>query len=241
MSTERKLGSQELQPEEKGVVDYLTAHPEFFDQHPELVGRLRVPHDSGDAVSLVEKQVAVLRQQNRQLERRLVDLVEIARSNDGLVDRMHHLALALVNAGDRQELLAGIENVLRERFSADEVVICLFSDSPQPDRELPARVVSHDDPGLEAFRNFIKNGRPQLGRLSADQLTFLFGDELEGRVGSAALLPLGADTRQGMIAIGSRKKDHFTATQGTVFLERMADLIATALARHSDKRSRSSA
>ncbi|MCP1728119.1 uncharacterized protein YigA (DUF484 family) [Natronospira proteinivora] len=238
MSTERKLGSQELQPEEQGVVDYLTAHPEFFDQHPELVSRLRVPHDSGDAVSLVEKQVAVLRQQNRQLERRLVDLVEVARSNDTLIDRMHHLALALVNAGDRQELLAGIDEVLRARFSADEVIICLFSEQHSDAGQLPARVVAPDDPGLSAFRNFLKNARPQLGRLSTEQLAFLFGDQAEGRVGSAALLPLGADARQGMIAIGNRTKDHFTANQGTVFLERMADLIATALARHDDRRHR---
>ncbi|MDQ2069852.1 DUF484 family protein [Natronospira bacteriovora] len=233
MSTERKLGNDDSQTEEQGVVEFLTAHPDFFDRHPELVGRLRVPHDSGSAISLVEKQVAVLRKQNRQLERRLVDLVDVARSNDGLVDRMHHLALALVNAGDRQELLAGLDDVLRSRFDADEVVICLFEREAEANLS-PARIVHPDDAGLSAFRNFLRNARPQLGRLGVDQLQFLFGDKAEGRVGSAALIPLGPGSRQGLIAVGSRNKDHFTPTQGTVFLERLAELVAAALDRASD-------
>lgn len=232
MSTERKLGRDDIEPEEQSVIDYLGAHPEFFDRHPELLSRLHVPHDSGEAVSLVEKQVSVLRHQNRQLERRLVDLVEVARNNDGLVDRLHQLSLALLNADDRQELLAGLDDVLRSRFSADEVVILLFSRESDDGGHSPARMVSPDDPGLSAFSQFLAKGRPQLGRLSAEQTGFLFGDSAEGRVGSAALIPLGADAGQGIIAIGSRKKDHFTATQGTVFLERMADLVSAALARH---------
>jgi len=233
MSTERKLGNDETQSEERTVLDYLASHPEFFERHPDLVSRLRVPHDSGGAVSLVEKQVAVLRKQNRQLERRLVDLVDVARSNDGLVDRMHHLALALLNAGDRQELLAGLDDVLRSRFDADEVIICLF-DKDGGDGMAPARIVSPDDAGLSAFRNFLRNARPQLGRLGAEQLAFLFGDNAEGRVGSAALIPLGPGSRQGMIAVGSRNKDRFTPTQGTVFLERLAELMSAALDRSSD-------
>lgn len=232
MSTERKLGHDDIPPEEQAVIDYLGAHPEFFDHHPELLSRLSVPHDSGDAVSLVEKQVSVLRHQNRQLERRLVDLVEVARSNDGLVDRMHHLAMALINAGDRQELLAGLDDLLRSRFGADEVVICLFARGRDNGDYSPARRIAPDDPGLEAFKRFLGKGRPQLGRLSPEQIAFLFGDQAEGRVGSAALIPLGADAGQGLIAIGSRKKDHFSATQGTVFLERLADLVSAALARH---------
>ncbi|MEA5444978.1 DUF484 family protein [Gammaproteobacteria bacterium AB-CW1] len=217
--------------DEASVIDYLNSQPDFFDRHPELVSRLRVPHHSGEAVSLVEKQVAVLRQQNRQLERRLVDLVDVARSNDSLIDRMHQLALALVTASDRQELVAGLDDVLRNRFDADEVIICLFADRSDDGGDSPARLVHPEDPGLSAFRNFLRGGRPQLGRLSEAQLAFLFGEKAEGRVGSAALVPLGADASQGMIAIGSRNKDHFSATQGTLFLERMADLVAATLAR----------
>lgn len=230
MSTERQLGSVNELPDEDTVVAYLQAHPEFFERHPELVSRLQVPHDSGEAVSLVEKQVAVLRQQNRHLERRLVDLMDVARNNDGLVDRMHHLALALLGAEDRHEVLAGIDSVLRERFGADEVVICLFGREEQRDLS-PARQVRPDDPGLKAFARFLEGGKPRLGRLTDEQLEFLFGENREGRVGSAALLPIGPRARDGMIAVGSRHKDHFTATQGTVFLERLAELVAAALTR----------
>ena len=230
MSTERQLGSVDELPHEDSVVAFLQAHPDFFERHPELVRRIQVPHDSGEAVSLVEKQVAVLRQQNRHLERRLVDLMDVARSNDGLVDRMHHLALALLAAEDRHEVLSGIDSVLRERFGADEVVICLFG-SDADENLAPARQVRPDDPGLQAFAKFLEGGKPRLGHLTDEQLEFLFGENREGRVGSAALLPIGPRARDGMIAVGSRHKDHFSPTQGTVFLERLAELVAAALNR----------
>jgi uncharacterized protein YigA (DUF484 family) len=231
MSTERKIGPGVELPDESAVVEHLIQHPEFFDRHPELVGRLRVPHDSGGAVSLVEKQVSMLRAQNRQLERRLVELLEVARSNDGLVDRMHHLALALMCAADMHDALAGVDAVLRERFGADEVVICLFADPDKADVS-PARAVDRKDPALKAFARFLDSGRPQLGRLGEQQLEFLFGSKAEGRVGSAALLPVGRDASLGMIAIGSRRKDRFSPTQGTIFLERLGELVGAALERH---------
>ena len=64
--------------------DYLEANLDFFERHSELLSSLRLPHISGDAVSLVERQISILRQKDRKMEYRLEELIEVARINDAL-------------------------------------------------------------------------------------------------------------------------------------------------------------
>ena len=68
----------------EAVSDYLLTHPDFFIDHPEVLKELQVPHLSGNAVSLVEKQLILLREQNEQTQKRLHELIEIARQNEEL-------------------------------------------------------------------------------------------------------------------------------------------------------------
>lgn len=50
--------------DENEVADFLRAHPDFFERHLALLSELVVPHSSrGGAVSLLERQVGVLRDQ----------------------------------------------------------------------------------------------------------------------------------------------------------------------------------
>src|SRR5690606_7292645 len=90
------------------VAEFLGDHPDFFEAHPQLAARLRIPHSTGEAVSLIEKQVDILRRQNTQLERKLVDLIEVARANDAAVERIHQLVLAVMEAEDLPDLLHGL-------------------------------------------------------------------------------------------------------------------------------------
>ena len=79
---------------EDTIAEYLKANPEFFERHAGLLNSLRLPHDAGGAaVSLIERQVPVLRQKNLKLERKLKDLLDVARSNDALATRIHALAM----------------------------------------------------------------------------------------------------------------------------------------------------
>lgn len=227
MSTQRKRGAVEPGIDDEAVVDYLQLHPEFFETNPELFVRLRIPHPAGGAVSLVERQISLLRQQNRQLERKLIDLVEVARSNDQLMDRMHRLTLALFEADDLHGVVHAVHEQLRDGFGADEIVFISF-DASVPE---PARTVGRDEPALGEFRNFLDGGRPVLGKLKPSQLEFLFGEHA-GSIGSAVLIPLGERAERGMLAIGSRRADQFNPTMGTVYLARMGALLGTALARH---------
>lgn len=231
MAERKTLGLSEI--DDDAVAAYLVDEPEFFSRRPEVLAKLKVAHSSGATVSLIEKQVEVLRGQNRSLERKLVDLIEVARANDAAIERIHQLALNLMESSDLSELLTNLQDVLRSRFLADEVAIILFSSEGKGDGALssasPARRIERSDPPLEHFANFIKAGKPHCGRLRPPQLEFLFGDKAAA-IGSCALIPLGPRAELGLLAIGARSEDQFAPTLGTVYLTHIGELVATALA-----------
>jgi uncharacterized protein YigA (DUF484 family) len=213
---------------DESVVDYLLGHPDFFEAHAELLSKLKVPHPSGTAVSLIERQVEVLRGQNRQLERKLVDLIEVARANDTLIERIHRLALAVLEGANLPDRLYALQEELRERFGADEVSLFLIHADAQKADAGPARWLRPGDSGLEQFREFLKSGKSHVGRLRPPQLEFLFGEQAE-RIASSALVPLGDKGALGLLAVGSHDAERFSPTLGTAFLTRISELVTAAV------------
>lgn len=227
MSIEHKAKGESALPDD-GVVDYLLSHPEFFEVHADLLTKLKIPHPTGTAVSLIERQVEVLRQQHRQLERKLVDLIEVARANDALIERIHRLALALLEGATLPERLYALQEQLRERFGADEVSVFLLHPGSQDADAGPARWLTPEDPGLDQFRETLKSGKSHVGRLRPPQLEFLFGEQAE-RIASSALVPLGDKGSLGLLAVGSHDMERFSPTLGTAFLTRISELVTAAL------------
>ena len=216
---------------EEDIAEYLHSHPDFFDRHLNLLMGLKLPHEPGGAaVSLVERQVAVLRQRNSELERQLKDLVAVATDNHVLVEKIHQLAVTLMEPRSGAERMEILETSLREDFLAERAVLVLFS-SP-PDATLLddgfVKVVDRDDAGLKPFASFLKSGRPRCGLLRGRQRTFAFADNAS-EINSAALIPLGEDTGLGFIVIGSRDPDYFHPGKGMDFLGRLGELVTVAL------------
>ena len=214
---------------EEAVVSYLKAHPDFFERHLGTLASLRLPHRAGNgSVSLVERQVSVLRQKNVQLDRKLRDLVEVARSNDQLAGRIHHLARSLLEAAGAAGVPEVLEKRLREDFNADAAVLVLFDDRVGGDHGGFVHVTERDDPALSAFRTFLVSSAPRCGRMRDAQRDFLFSEDAV-QVGSAALIPLGDSCRLGFLAIGSHNADHFNPGKSMDFLVRLGEMVTSAL------------
>ena len=128
MSTQRKPEFIEEDLSENAVHDFLQDNPDFFERHSALLSSLRLPHVARGTVSLVERQVSVLRQKDLKLERRLKDLLEVARANDTLAAKIHQLAPILLAAPDLATTLRCVEESLRAGFSADQSILVLFGD-----------------------------------------------------------------------------------------------------------------
>lgn len=215
---------------EEAIADYLQANPEFFERHSMLLNSLRLPHSAGGAaVSLVERQILVLRQKNLKLERKLKDLVDIARSNDTLAARIHSLAMLMLAAPDQAGVIRVLEEQLRVSFNADRAILVVFNapaDAAAAGRFL--RVVGRDDPQVAPFRTFLQSNASRCGQIRDAQRDFLFGpDNIE--IGSAALVPLGVNSEMGFLAIGSRDAGHFHPGMSIDFLTRLGELVSCAL------------
>lgn len=231
MSTQAEAEAQRQAIDPRQVSDYLREHPEFFNEHPELLAELRIPHRVHGAVSLLERQLQMLRDSNRELKRKLMELVQVARENDRLHDRMHHLIMDLVSAESLQQLIDTLQDHLQGEFKADTVTLKIYGLGEDEARETGAQRLDRNDPGLEEFTAFLKSGRPLCGRLKQGQLDFLFGDQAPA-VESAALIPIGKRGEHGMLAIGSRTANHFHPGMGTLFLSHMGELLAVFLRPH---------
>ena len=110
------------------VADYLAEHPDFLHDHPDLLAELLIPHATGSAVSLIERQVQVLRDKHATAQRQLHQLVEVARDNDRLAERMHQLALALLDCMTLADVIGAVDAKLSGAFEADRVALLLFDD-----------------------------------------------------------------------------------------------------------------
>lgn len=238
MSTVKQAESREDNPraiepdQEESIAHYLESHPDFFERHGALLGQLALPHSTGGgAVSLIERQVSVLRQRNDKLEGRLRELVEVARGNDELADRIHALALQLIGAQGRAAIVDLLEKQLRMEFNADRAVLVLFDDAgdDQPIGQF-LRLVERADAALGPFKSFLEGDSVRCGPLRDAQRDFLFGPD-NCEIGSIALIPLGQQSGRGFLTIGSRRADHFHPGVSIDFLARLGELVAAALAR----------
>lgn len=234
MSTQRKAEFVADLASEESVHEFLQQNPDFFERNSELLGLLRLPHVSGGTVSLVERQVSVLRQKDLKMERKLKDLLEVARANDVLSTKIHQLVLGLFAAADLKSTLQCIESALRTGFDADQSILVLFGDPALFDDISVGRFfrpIERDDSAMKAFVTFLSGTTPRCGQVRDAQRDFLFGKDTN-EIGSAALVPLGKNSEIGFLAIGSADAERFHPGMSIDFLSRLGDLIAGALKRY---------
>jgi hypothetical protein len=226
--------------DESAIADYLEKHPDFFERHPTALARLRLPHARGAAVSLVERQVEVLRERQSAAEDRLNEFVRVARANDQLAEKIHRFTRRLLKAASVAATVAEIEASLREDFDAFNSRLVLIGDAGNlaagSALERFLRSVPADDPALKSFETLFESARPRCGQVRDSQRDWLFGADAAG-IGSAALVPLartggpGVVLPIGLLVVGSHDPARFHPGMSTDFLARMGDLIADALQR----------
>ena len=203
------------------VAAYLRLHPEFFIDHDELIPELRIPHQRGDTVSLVERQVKLLRERNIEMRHRLSQLMDVARDNDRLFDKTRRLVLDLLDANSLEEVVSCVEDSLRREFQVPFVSLILFCDVPLPVGRSVSSAEAH-----QAIGGLLAGGKTICGVLREHELNFLFGNEDGAQVGSAAVVSISHQGLHGVLAIGSADPQHYKSSLGTLFLGYIAEVLA---------------
>jgi uncharacterized protein YigA (DUF484 family) len=207
------------------VAEYLRSHPEFFNEYPDLLIDIKVPHASGDAISLVERQLSALREQNDQTRKRMHELIEIARQNEELARRMHQLALTLMDAGEPKDIFATLYDNLKKNFRADKVIVRLFAEPSFIDTYAGEEFAGSRVAQQSLFKSIIDKRLPLSGRLKRQQQVFLFGDDGDD-IASAVLVPLHGNGWGGIMAIGSLNADRFQEGMGVELLANMGEVLS---------------
>jgi uncharacterized protein YigA (DUF484 family) len=200
------------------VASYLKEHPEFFEQHLDLLTEINLPHPHGGrTVSLAERQLVALREKEKMLERKLHELLDYAKENDGLQLKVHQFNCTLFGAQDRDTLQSLVTRTLNEIFAVPHVALRLWKVSP---------------PSPEALAFADEHATPVCAHHAVADTQDWFG-ESGAHLRSFAYLPLRAnDQTIGLLVLGSEDKERFYPEMGTLFLQRIAETLGSAFRPH---------
>jgi len=224
------LKNRESDVSEEDVAQYLKTHSGFFLKRDDLLLELRLAHPvNGEAVSLLERQVSLLRERNMDVRGRLNNLLDHAQGNDELFDKTKALVLALIDAGGLDAVVNTFNRSLLSDFAVDFSSMTLFG-KPQQYRHLSARVVDVDE-AYSKIPGLLRSDKATCGVLRPEEFNFLFSEQ-GPQVKSAAVLPLVHGQALGVIAIGSSASDYFSADMSTLFLNYIGDVISRIVPRY---------
>jgi|WetSurMetagenome_2_1015567.scaffolds.fasta_scaffold11229_5 uncharacterized protein len=197
------------------VEQYLQNNPQFFEEHAEMLTKISLPHPHGGrTISLSERQLLALREKNKELEKRLGELIAFAEDNDALQHKVHEFVVALFAARDLVTLQEMIPHLLRDIFAIPHAVLRLWQAAP---------------PSAEVLAFADAQAQPVCLHHAAHDTAAWFG-EYAAQLRSYAYLPLHAGSETaGLLVLASEDKQRFYPEMGTVFLERIAEAVASAL------------
>ena len=216
---------------ERDVIDFLLRNPYFFVKHMEVLGKMKIPRVEGAPIPMVERRLDKLRERAEALEKRQERLESIALVNERAQQRMHKITLDILAATDANAALARLLESLREDFELEYARVCLFVDEKSKERSYAAIDSAYllDGKAAKALRRAAK-GDPVCGSLRPAQRAYVFGEHALA-VASHAVIPLRRDALHGMVALGTRDKQRFTADLDTLYLKRLGEMVAAALLR----------
>ncbi len=232
--TTPKVASRDIdvtKPEltQEDVAHYLRTHSDFFMFHPKLIETLAIPHETGEAVSLVERQVVVLRSKNKELDKKLRQLIAVARENEKVNRRLHALALRILAVEGFDESLTGIRELLHADFPGMQVKIRLFDALPATDVQ-DCGPMETDLLRSKLVQDLFSSKRRGVAFLTKRQIEAVFKPEPDCKpVCSAASVALKKTRHLGVLFLGSTDANRFQSGTGTLFLGNLGEIVSAKL------------
>ncbi|XDJ35913.1 MAG: DUF484 family protein [Burkholderia sp.] len=239
---------------ERDVANYLLANPTFFTRYAELLATVKLAHPHGKAViSLQERQMEMLRDKNKLLERRLAELLRYGHENDGLSTKFNRWISRVIAERDAHGLPRAITDGLAEVFDVPQTALRIWDVADAYAQASFARNVSEEvqsfanslatpycgaNSGFEAAQWLVPvEAQPTAALVEDTESTEAGTRPPSGAVESIALIALrspeagkGAPSF-GLIVLGSPDLRRFHDSMGTDFLTRIGALASAALTR----------
>lgn len=225
------MDTQPTPLDEQAIAEFLTRHPNFFNDFPTLLAELNIPHPHGThAVSMSERQLIAMRDKVRMLENKLAELIQFGEENDGISEKLHALTLSLLAARTPQDIVAALATHLREGFAVPHHAVRAWN---LPGDSLPGLT----DAVSQAARDSVAAmAQPVCGALAVNDASAWFG-EVSPHLRAFACIPLRpapAAVPVGLLVLASEEAKRFYAGMGTLYLDRLGQLVGAALVRLQD-------
>lgn len=227
----------QYQEHDAPVIDYLRHSPDFFCRNPQLLMEIEVPHYERGAVSLVEKRMALHREQYDDLRNRLGEIVDVAHRNDYLADLLHEYSMALISADSIAEVLAITRDTLDSRLNCSQAQTVILRNEVVDvclDEEVPGVIVA-DASGYASLEDLHVKKSVYCGPASTRRINQFF-PQTRIDIRSLAIIKLQSTSTDagvqniGYLALASNDKSRFAPHMATDFLQRFGELLSARLA-----------
>lgn len=210
------------------VAAYLKKHPDFFINRDSLLEQITLPHESGKAISLLERQVKILRERSIDSRHTLNTLMENAKYNDQLFSVTRTLILALLIEDEVAQIASATEANLNTQPGIDACSVILFETDHLYNVE-NTRLESTDFL-QESFPTLLRDRKTICKSIEKDTANFLFPHRGSG-IRSVALCPIGRERMLGVLAIGNKAHEYFNAELDTLFLDFIGEVLESIIVR----------
>ena len=215
--------------EEQLVRDYLIQNPDFFQRNQDVFQAINISHDSGKAISLVERQVNLIREHNKELSTQIEHILNTAKDNAALMEKTNRLVLNLIKAKDLNSLIKALNVSLKSDFSTEFFSLTLI-DEGAINSKTAANLVSNSD-AEDSIGAMITAKKALCGVRTSKEVNLLFGKQADN-IGSVIALPLKNTNTFGVLALGHSDSDFYSEDIGTVFIDYIGDLLNVLIPQH---------
>jgi len=233
VSTAAEIPAPKAKITREHVARYLRTHSDFFIHHADLIETLAIPHETGVAVSLVERQVELLRNKNKELDQKLHLLIKVAKDNEKVSHRLHAITLGLVSIRGFDETLSGIHDLMHADFPGTKVNLRLFEalpDTTVKDCEEMEKPLQKS----KLIQDLFSSRRRGVAFLTKRQIENVFDTEKKKKpISSAAAVALKKDQQLGVLFLGSTDANRFQNGMGTLFLGNLGEILGAKLQQYT--------
>ncbi|MBL79779.1 MAG: hypothetical protein CMH70_07110 [Nitrosomonadaceae bacterium] len=212
------------------VAQYLKQHPQFFAEYSDMLSNIYIPHPHSDrAIPISERQTIALRDKNKALQDKFLELVKFGKENDIISEKMHDLAIMFLTFTDLKDFLNEFHLILRDIFSISHAEIRLWNiNSENP--EISKFISSHTE--IHTITNDLLS--PYCGPELPNVIKCLFGENID-HLHSFSMIPLKAKQITGLLVLASADHQRFYPKMGTLYLQRIGELVSTFISQYSKK------
>jgi len=213
---------------ETDIANFLAASPGFFERHAELLGSIQLTSPHGQrAVSLQERQMEMLREKIKGLERQIVEMVRHGQDNVAIADKLHRWTRALMLTANAADLPGVLVSELRHQFQIPQAAIRVW-EGAEAFASLPFAGTVGDD--VKTFARSLTT--PYCGVNTGFEAVDWLDEPAQAL--SLALIPLHHESRSGafgLLVLASPDPTRYSAEMGTEFLARIGEVASAALTR----------